>query len=1090
MPPFLPRKRAFSDDESSAKPLPKKPKTKPERVFSVSRKPTLFEDLDTGIEKKIPLDHRSANLEHITETCDEESSLSSVPDEPKVKTIKNGEQNDAESDTDEDIEFEDVETIVPLKSSSFPPIGDLELTLTRDTRISVSNPLNSKKVPSKIERQIRISTHKCHVQTLMWHNAIRNSWLCDKELHKILLKQLPSKVSQRVEKWRQETKALEHSPTNSTGKVKSSGAKKAQLRKQGDQTHSSEKLHETQDPLYRLLKALVSYWHQTFKVTAPGLRKIGYMPLQRLDEILKSYNNDQHDPNIHGERFLNLEHYKECAKTMQGSRDFGAQIFTALLRAIGLKVRMVSSLQPAGFGWSQAEEASDKDHPAVNKVKNLLSATDSDSSSEDSSDNQNLRKRRKATKKSASRSLSSKASSKSKLKAKRGKNASSCTSSSQIDSETSSLSSAPSETESVVDKTTTKNRSLPSRYFDKDLKHPQYWSEVLSPITNTYIPVDAIVNQIVASNKELLVWFEPSYTKFKSTPQVIAYIIGYLSDGSAKDVTTRYLKGHMWPGKTKPYRYPPEKIVVRDRNGKIKNTYHRDWFKDLMLLYERGSEKFPRQKIDDIEEATDLKPVRREKKEVEEGKETLQYYKTSPKFVLQRHLRREEALIPTAKHIKMFTVGKGDNTTQEKVFLRKDVVICKSAETWHKEGRAPRPNEQPLKRVPYRAATTNRKRELAEAEYASGEKMLQGLYSQAQTDWIIPPPIKDGIIPKNTFGNIDLYVESMLPKGAVHIPYRGIPKICKRLGIDFAEAVTGFEFGRRMALPIITGVVVAENYEDAIMEEWHKDEDERVRKEDEKRKQAALRVWRKLLLGLRVLKRFKENYGDVNEGNDADTANPFTSKNRKIPQFREPDDKKMIHTNRAIMSAIHSSNGSDVDESEACFRSGFFPVVKDNEPDDEDDQGGGFIIEDNEDNDKHKQGPGLSSMSMKLDSSKFEAKLSDTVTLDQDEENNKDVALSSRTQKKTGRTSKKARILQPDEGIENHQNETKALPSKKRGNSTATSKRAKTAEDKKTIPTSSDTQRVIPKRNAPRRVKTALKSSYFEHSENDDNGKI
>ncbi|MBW1279608.1 hypothetical protein, partial [Escherichia coli] len=79
------------------------------------------------------------------------------------------------------------------------------------------------------------------------------------------------------------------------------------------------------------------------------------------------------------------------------------------------------------------------------------------------------------------------------------------------------------------------------------------------------------------------------------------------------------------------------------------------------------------------------------------------------------------------------------NAEEEDVFLRADVVNIKSAETWHKQGRAPLAGEEPLKRVPYRAATLNRRREILEAEAATGGKVLQGLYSIEQTDWIIPP---------------------------------------------------------------------------------------------------------------------------------------------------------------------------------------------------------------------------------------------------------------------------------------------------------------------------------------------------------------
>jgi xeroderma pigmentosum group C-complementing protein len=178
-----------------------------------------------------------------------------------------------------------------------------------------------------------------------------------------------------------------------------------------------------------------------------------------------------------------------------------------------------------------------------------------------------------------------------------------------------------------------------------------------------------------------------------------------------------------------------------------------DWFKTAISGYRRGTKRHPITEVDEMEDVTDLKVAKPEKKEVKEGKETLQYYKQSKEFVLERHLKREEALKAGAKPVKIFkSKGKGGKIEEEDVFLRSDVLNVKSAETWHKQGRVPIAGEQPLKRVPYRAATINRRREIMEAEAATGEKVLQGLYSHEQTDWIIPPPIKDGIIPKNEYG--------------------------------------------------------------------------------------------------------------------------------------------------------------------------------------------------------------------------------------------------------------------------------------------------------------------------------------------------
>lgn len=42
---------------------------------------------------------------------------------------------------------------------------------------------------------------------------------------------------------------------------------------------------------------------------------------------------------------------------LKGSRDFGAQLFTALLRALGIETRLIFSLQPLGFNFGKQEDA-------------------------------------------------------------------------------------------------------------------------------------------------------------------------------------------------------------------------------------------------------------------------------------------------------------------------------------------------------------------------------------------------------------------------------------------------------------------------------------------------------------------------------------------------------------------------------------------------------------------------------------------------------------------------------------------------------------------------------------------------------------
>lgn len=1024
-------------------------KSKAKAAVAPSRKPTLFDDLDAGIGKKRTAEDRKAlNEKLLAASTDDESSLSSLSEDEfeDVPPKKNQKANDQSEDEDEDIQFEDVPTYTPPPTTSAPmPSGDLELTLTKDTRVSITNPFGTKKGPSKIERQIRIATHRAHVQMLMWHNAIRNAWCCDKELQVILVKGLPQKLLAEVEKWRQKSGLVPKKDETLKGKGKGKGkalekGNKPDTQRRRDFEQGGAIVPDGKDPLMKLLRVLVEYWKVRFRITAPGIRKIGYMSLQRLDEESKSFKEDKHDPERHGERIKDIADFRERAKVLEGSRDVGAQLFTALLRGIGVECRLVASLQPVGFGWSQIEEASEK-NPRV--LKQAAAKKVDDSESEETSASEEDAPVSKTKKKQITKSLPangkrvSKTATNSKTAGGKGDS---------VELSDTERSEAASDDESVVD-VTPSTRRLPSLPYDKDLLFPHYWTELLSPVTNTYTPVDAIVLRTVATSQLAIEKFEPRGAKSEKAKQVTAYIIGHSSDGTAKDVTTRYLKHHTWPGRTKGSRYPIEKIPIYDKHGKIKRYEQEDWFKKVMSGYVRGSKKCPRTEIDDHEEATDLKPVQPQKKEVEEGKETLQYYKSSPEFVLERFFKREEALVPGAKHVKMFTVkGKGDSSTEDKVFLRKDIVNCKSTETWHKEGRAPKPGEEPLKRVPYRAATTNRRRELAEAENASGEKVLQGLFSRAQTDWIIPPPIENGIIPKNTFGNIDLYVDSMLPEGAVHIPYRGTVKICKRLEIDYAEAVTGFEFGHRMAVPVVTGVVVAEEHYDAVLDEWQKDEAERVRKEDEKRKKAAIDMWRKMLMGLRIVVRIREEYGEHADENP-DVLNPWSNQKAKDDDAKVEAQKRIMDERDEEMAGGFLPEGFDAEAPDDHRRDPFFPVaIEDGDGEDS----SGFVVDhgDGLEVDKHeKHMKFLYPTTQSLESASKPAVNGQQKDVDmEDRESTSDVPMP----KKRGRPAAPKKTSEP-----------KAAPPKpKKPANKPTQKRAPVAKggrkNKTTIPTSSE----------------------------------
>ena len=66
-----------------------------------------------------------------------------------------------------------------------------------------------------------------------------------------------------------------------------------------------------------------------------------------------------------------MEEFLTAANDLKGSRDFGAQLFTALLRALGLEARLVFSLQPLGFSFGKQEDAHRLDRKRDDLSKDL-----------------------------------------------------------------------------------------------------------------------------------------------------------------------------------------------------------------------------------------------------------------------------------------------------------------------------------------------------------------------------------------------------------------------------------------------------------------------------------------------------------------------------------------------------------------------------------------------------------------------------------------------------------------------------------------------------------------------------------------------
>ena len=225
-------------------------------------------------------------------------------------------------------------------------------------------------------------------------------------------------------------------------------------------------------------------------------------------------------------------------------------------------------------------------------------------------------------------------------------------------------------------------------------------------------------------------------------------------DERLKDVTKRYA--------------PRWSVVVQKRSNP-------EWYENLFPVLRDSLEDYDN---DEMDANVLSEPI----------PSTLSALKNHPLYAIEKHLKKYEVIYPGT--VVLGQVG------QYKVFPRDNVHILRSKERWIREMRQVRASEQPVKSVPSKF----RKKEEGDADEGTD------LYGYWQTDPWTPGEAQDGLVPKNDRGNVDLWTSKHLPKGTVHIALPRVVGLAKKLGIDYAPAMIGFELKRSRWVPKIDGI--------------------------------------------------------------------------------------------------------------------------------------------------------------------------------------------------------------------------------------------------------------------------------------------
>ncbi|KAH6681217.1 DNA repair protein rhp41 [Plectosphaerella plurivora] len=434
----------------------------------------------------------------------------------------------------------------------------------------------------------------------------------------------------------------------------------------------------------------------------------------------------------------------------------------------------------------------------------------------------------------------------------------------------------------------------------KESNFPVYWVEVLDVAHQKWQPVDPLVTDSLWKPAKL----EPPAADRENC---MCYVMAFEEDGTARDVTRRYAKAYT--SKTRRMRIDG---VVEDGSRwwrKALKPFARKWPTDLDQI-----------EVNELSAAEMREPMPR----------NVADFKDHPVYALERHLRRNEVLVPGAQPTG--TVGAGSRGPLEKIYRRRDVRVARSRDKWYRMGREVKPMELPVKFLPRRANTKTG--DYVDDGYGGDERDAAGtpVFMPEQTEQFRHPPVVGGRVPKNKFGNIDLYVPSMCPPGGVYIADEGDLALAARaayiLGLDYAPALTGFSFQGRQGTAILNGVVVPQEAEEAIRAVVAGLGDVEAQRESNVRAAQARRMWKRFLFALRIRERIYSGVDAEERARDEAAAVAATP-----PEVRGPE------------GGDDGEGGFEHESAEEMAEDALSDVTEEYLMDEDDLGGGGFFAE-------------------------------------------------------------------------------------------------------------------------------------------------
>nr|CAI5861257.1 unnamed protein product [Callosobruchus analis] len=372
----------------------------------------------------------------------------------------------------------------------------------------------------------------------------------------------------------------------------------------------------------------------------------------------------------------------------------------------------------------------------------------------------------------------------------------------------------------------------------KKNKGVNVWVEVFLEMEEKWITADIVKGQVHCVDEI-----------YKRATHPVTYVVAWNNNNTLRDVTMRYCKN--FSTVTRKLRVEPK------------------WWEETIQPF-KGH-----QTIRDKEEEEDFN-----RQQLDQPlPKSIAEYKNHPLYALKRHLLKFEAIYPPDIAPLGYIRG-------EAVYPRNCVYVCRSRDIWLKEAKLVKPGEKPYKIVKARPKWDKLSNSVVT------DQMLE-IFGIWQTMDYEPPTAENGIVPRNAFGNVELFKPCMLPKKTVHLRCKwlfnrtlccvainmfltvpGLNRICKRMNIDCASAIVGFDFHCGGSVPTYDGFVVCEEYADQLIAAWELEQEDREQREKEKVVKRVYGNWKRLIKGLLIRERLNQKY-------NFDIGKPSTSIKKK-----------------------------------------------------------------------------------------------------------------------------------------------------------------------------------------------------------------